>query len=59
LALSIRASTAGAIAWYGFNINAWYGATLGQNTEASALLAGLSVTADVLALVLPAIANVD
>lgn len=52
----VLASTAAAIAWYGLNINAWYGATLGKNAEASALLAGLSVTADVLALILPATA---
>lgn len=43
-----------AIAWFGIRINAWYGATLGRTAEASLLLAGLSVAADALALVLPA-----
>ena len=31
----------------------WYGATLGKTAEASTMLAGLSVTADILALALP------
>jgi hypothetical protein len=44
-----------AIAWLGIRINAWYGATLGRTAEASLLMAGLSVAADVLALVLPAV----
>jgi len=43
-----------AIAWFGIRINAWYGAMLGRTAEASLLLAGLSVAADSLALVLPA-----
>jgi hypothetical protein len=42
------------IAWFGIRINAWYGAMLGRTAEASLLLAGLSVAADSLALVLPA-----
>jgi hypothetical protein len=46
-----------AIAWFGIRINAWYGATLGRTAEASLLLAGLSVAADVLALVLPAVSR--
>jgi hypothetical protein len=46
-----------AIAWFGVRINAWYGATLGRTAEASLLLAGLSVAADVLALVLPAVSR--
>jgi len=54
----VLAATAAAIAWYGLNINAWYGATLGKNAEASALLSGLSITADLLALIMPATAAV-
>src|SRR5215475_4863091 len=46
-----------AIAWFGIRINAWYGGTLGKTAEASALIAGLSVSADLLALVLPATAR--
>lgn len=46
-----------AIAWFGIRINAWYGATLGRTAEASLLLAGLSVAADVLALVLPTVSR--
>jgi hypothetical protein len=46
-----------AIAWFGIRINAWYGATLGRTAEASLLLAGLSVAADILALVLPAVSR--
>ena len=38
-------------------INAWYGQTLGKSPEASSLLAGLSVSADILALTLPATAR--
>jgi hypothetical protein len=51
------AAIALAIAWFGIQINAWYGATLGRTAEASLLLAGLSVAADVLALVLPAVSR--
>jgi hypothetical protein len=51
------AAIALAIAWFGLRINAWYGAALGRTAEAGALLAGLSITADLLALVLPAIAR--
>jgi hypothetical protein len=53
----ILAALAAAIGWYGLRINAWYGQTLGKTAEAGALLAGLSVTADALALVLPAAAR--
>lgn len=53
----VLAGIACAIAWYGLNINAWYGATLGKTAEASLWLAGLSVAADALALVLPAAAR--
>jgi hypothetical protein len=53
----ILAALAAAIGWYGLRINAWYGQTLGKTSEAGALLAGLSVTADALALVLPAAAR--
>jgi hypothetical protein len=45
------------LAWFGIRINAWYGGTLGKTAEASALIAGLSVSADLLALVLPATAR--
>jgi hypothetical protein len=51
------AAIALAIAWFGIRINAWYGATLGRTAEASLLLAGLSVAADILALVLPAVSR--
>jgi hypothetical protein len=51
------AALAAAIAWFGIRINAWYGGTLGKTAEASALIAGLSVCADLLALVLPATAR--
>jgi hypothetical protein len=51
------AAIACAIAWFGLNINAWYGATLGKTAEASLWLAGLSVAADALALILPAAAR--
>jgi hypothetical protein len=47
-----------AIGWFGLQINAWYGETLGKSAEASILLAGLSISADVLALVLPTTARV-
>jgi hypothetical protein len=53
----VLAAIACAIAWFGLNINAWYGATLGRTAEASLWLAGLSVAADVLALILPAAAR--
>jgi predicted anti-sigma-YlaC factor YlaD len=46
-----------AIAWFGIRINAWYGEMLGRTAEASLLLAGLSVAADALALVLPAVSR--
>jgi hypothetical protein len=42
-----------AVAWFGIRINAWYGSTLGRTAEAGTLLSGLSVSADVLALILP------
>jgi len=45
------------IAWFGIRINAWYGGTLGGTAEASSLIAGLSMSADVLALPLPAAAR--
>jgi len=48
------AALAATIAWFGIRINAWYGATLGKTAEASSLIAGLSVSADVLAFALPA-----
>src|SRR5690348_12279160 len=50
-------AAAAAIAWYGVRINAWYGQSLGRTAEASTLLAGLSISADVLALLLPAAAR--
>jgi hypothetical protein len=53
----VLAAIACAIAWFGLNINAWYGATLGKTAEASIWLAGLSVAADALALILPATAR--
>ncbi len=46
-----------AMAWFGVRINAWYGQSLGRSAEASMLLAGLSISADVLALLLPAAAR--
>jgi glucan phosphoethanolaminetransferase (alkaline phosphatase superfamily) len=49
----ILAGVALAMAWYGMRIDQWYGASLGKTEEASTLLAGLSVCADTLALVLP------
>jgi outer membrane protein TolC len=51
------AAVAVTVAWFGIRINAWYGSTLGRNAEASALLSGLSVSADVLALILPTAAR--
>lgn len=51
------AAMAVAVAWFGIQINAWYGSSLGRNSEASGLLAGLSVSADVLALILPTAAR--
>jgi hypothetical protein len=52
------AALATAIAWFGIRINAWYGGTLGKTAEASSLIAGLSVCADLLALALPATARI-
>ena len=46
-----------AVAWFGIRINAWYGGTLGRTPEASTLLSGPSVSADVLALILPTTAR--
>ncbi len=51
------AAVASAIAWFGIKINAWYGETLGETAEARSLIVGLSVSADVLALLLPAAAR--
>src|SRR5450755_579547 len=51
------AALAVAAAWFGIRINAWYGSTLGRTPEASTLLSGLSVSADVLALILPTTAR--
>src|SRR5262249_49472987 len=51
------AALAATIGWFGIRINAWYGATLGKTAEASSLIAGLSVWADVLAFALPAAAR--
>jgi MarR family len=51
------AALAVAVAWFGIRINAWYGGTLGRTPEASTLLSGLSVSADVLALILPTTAH--
>jgi membrane protein implicated in regulation of membrane protease activity len=53
---TILAAIAAGIARFGPQINAWYGASLGKTAEAGALLAGLSVAADVLALILPSAA---
>jgi hypothetical protein len=46
-----------AIAWYGIQINAWYGATLGREAGSGIILARLSMGGDVLALFLPATAK--
>jgi len=54
---AVLAALALAVAWFGIRINAWYGGTLGRTPEASTLLSGLSVSADVLALVLPTAAR--
>jgi hypothetical protein len=51
------AALAVAVAWFGIRINAWYGGSLGRTPEASTLLSGLSVSADVLALILPTTAR--
>jgi len=51
------AALAVAVAWFGIRINAWYGGTLGRTPEASTPLSGLSVSADVLALILPTTAR--
>jgi hypothetical protein len=51
------ATLAVAVAWFGIRINAWYGGTLGRTPEAGTLLSGLSVSADVLALILPTAAR--
>jgi hypothetical protein len=51
------AALAVAVAWFGIRINAWYGGTLGRTPEAGTLLSGLSVSADVLALILPTTAR--
>jgi hypothetical protein len=51
------AALAVAVAWFGIRINAWYGGTLGRTPEASTLLSGLSVSADILALILPTAAR--
>ena len=51
------AALASTIAWFGIRINAWYGSTLGETAEASTLIAGLSVSADILVLILPAAAR--
>jgi MarR family len=51
------AALAVAVAWFGIRINAWYGCTLGRTPEAGTLLSGLSVSADVLALILPTTAR--
>jgi hypothetical protein len=53
---TMLAAIAVGVAWFGVQINAWYGASLGKTAEAGALLAGLSVAADILALILPAAA---
>jgi hypothetical protein len=56
LAAVVLTAIAVATAWFGLQINAWYGATLGKTAEAGALLAGLSIAADLMALILPAAA---
>src|SRR5690242_12681515 len=48
---------AAATGWFGLQVNSWYGASLGKTAEANALLAGLSVVGDAVALVLPPIAG--
>src|SRR5262245_995794 len=53
---AVLAGLALMIAYHGLRMNAWYGRTLGATAEAGVLLAGLSVAADALALVLPAAA---
>jgi len=45
------------VAYFGLRINAWYGASLARDAEASALLAGLSITGDAVALLLPTTAQ--
>jgi hypothetical protein len=51
------AALAVAVAWFGIRINAWYGGTLGRTPEAKHPALRLSVSADVLALVLPTTAR--
>lgn len=45
------------VAWFGLRINAWYGASLASDAQAAYLLAGLSVCADAVALLMPAVAR--
>jgi len=45
------------VAFFGLRINAWYGASLARDAEAGALLAGLSIAGDAVALLLPATAR--
>lgn len=46
-----------AIAYFGLQINSWYGASLGRDAQAAALLAGLAITGDAVALLLPTVAQ--
>ena len=48
---------AGAIAFFGLRINAWYGSSLAADPTAAYLLAGLSVCADLIALLMPTVAR--
>ena len=48
-------SLAAAIAWFGIQINAWYWSTLGRTPEASRWFAGLSISVELLAFILPTI----
>ena len=49
------ASLAVSIAWFGVQINAWYWSTLGRTPDASRWFAGLSISIELLAFILPTI----
>jgi hypothetical protein len=57
IALLMVFAAAAAIAWYGVQINASYGESLGRTAEAGGTLKGLSISADMLALLLPPFAS--
>jgi len=54
---AVMAGLAVAVAWYGVQINAWYGGSLGRTAEAASLLSGLSMVGDLVAFFLPATAG--